>query len=287
MEFDIKQLKVFVQVAEHASFSRAAEVLVVAQASVSERIANLEKALGAKLLNRLGRKVELTQAGAMLLARAGKIIELRDETAREIRSFLGLCQGTVLMGGSTAPGEYLLPALLASFFKEYPEVKVNLTIGDSKQIVERVENGDLEIGLVGRHGQGENLVFRKTVRDKIVLIVHPNHAWTKKKQAVRADDLLTEPWILRERGSGTRAMADKHLKKIIPGGLDALRVVAELGSVTAACSRRCRSRTWNRKGSSTSCATSGESPLRPPTRSGSSCPRLPVQDLRLNQSSNK
>lgn len=233
MEFDIKQLKIFLEVAEQESFSRAADVLGITQASVSERVANLEKGLGVKLLNRLGRKVEPTRAGELLLGRAREIIELRDRTVSELRLSLGLCRGTVMVGGSTAPGEYLLPGLLADFLGEHPDVNVTLSIGGSKKIIERIENGELELGLVGRQESSENLVFKKIMRDKVVLIVHPAHEWARRKRAVTAEELLAAPWILRERGSGTRAEADKHLKKIIPRGLRALRVAAELGSVTS------------------------------------------------------
>lgn len=233
MQFDIKQLVVFIQVVEQSSFSGAAKVLGMAQASVSERIANLEKEIGARLVNRLGRKVELTQVGRVLLRRAKEIISLRDATVGELNQLLGVRKGSVRLGGSSAPGEYLLPTLLGRFSMQYPELKVSLNIGDSQEMIGNIEQGILEMGFVGARFPHEHIVFKKTWTDQIVLAIHPQHKWANRKKSISPDELSKEPWIVREPGSGTRIAADKCLKKILPGGLEEVQVIAELGSVTA------------------------------------------------------
>jgi DNA-binding transcriptional LysR family regulator len=231
--FDIKQLIVFVTVAEQASFSKAAKILGVAQASVSERIAGLEKAVGARLFDRPGRRTELTDAGELLMPRARQIIALKDRTVGEIEAFLGLGGGSVSLGGSTAPGEYRLPALLGSFAAKYPEISVRLSVGDSDRVIERVEGGELHIGVVGKRVSGSALTVKKTWTDRLVLAVRSEHRWAGRRKPVSAEELAAEPWIVREPGSATRSVAETFLKKALPDGGQSLKVVAELGSVGA------------------------------------------------------
>jgi len=230
---DLKQLSVFIEVADQASFSRAADILGMAQASVSARIASLEQAIGAKVFDRMGRRVELTRAGELLLGRARQMIALRDEMVDEMNDLLGLQRGEVLIGGSTAPGEYILPALLGRFHAVHPEVTVHLRIGDSDQTLAGIENGDLEIGVVGRRDTNGKLVARKTWTDRVVLVVRPDHPWVERTAPITAADLAGESWVLRERGSGTRTLAEKALKKVLRGGFEAVAGTTEFGSVTA------------------------------------------------------
>ncbi|MDJ0762088.1 MAG: selenium metabolism-associated LysR family transcriptional regulator [Myxococcota bacterium] len=233
MKFDIKQLIVFVEAADHLSFSRAADILGLAQASVSERISNLETSLGVKLFNRLGRQVELTSTGRFLLDRARQIISLREDIVRELKDHLDLRHGEVCLGASTAPGEYMLPSVLGRFAKEFPDINARLAIGDSEAITRKIEAGSLELGIVGSQVNTQTFASQKMWQDELVLIASPAHGLARKRGPISPKTLLNEAWVVRESGSGTRGVADRFLKKHIPGGFRAVNVIAELGSVTA------------------------------------------------------
>ena len=136
VDFSFRELEIFSKVVELESFSKAAEAVYLVQASVSERIASLEKKIGVRLLDRLGRKVIPTVAGELLHKHATLLLEMKETARSEMEKFLGLEQGEISMGGSTIPGEYILPALIGRFIKKYPNLSVKLKISDS---------GDIEI----------------------------------------------------------------------------------------------------------------------------------------------
>ncbi len=233
MKFDIRQLIVFIEVVEQESFSRAAAVLGVAQASVSERIANLEKAIGVKLLNRLGRKIELTAAGAFLLERAKAIVSLKNQTDADLRALLGMERGDIHVGGSTAPGEYILPALMGQFAKNHPKLSLSLSIGDSHSVAEKVSLGELDVAVVGAKEKKENLAYRKVWTDDIVLVVDSENKLSKKRGKVSIKSLVDERWVVREAGSGTRAAIEKNIKKALLTGSVRRNIVGSFGSVAA------------------------------------------------------
>ena len=149
IDFSFRELEIFCKVVELESFSKAAEAVFLAQASVSERVASLEKKIGTRLLDRLGRKVIPTAAGELMHKHATLLLEMKETAQLEIESFLGLEQGEITMGGSTIPGEYILPDIISRFNKKYPHLLVKLTIADSSEIENRVLTGKLEIGVIG------------------------------------------------------------------------------------------------------------------------------------------
>ena len=112
IDFDLRQLEIFCKVVEKRSFSKAADAVFLAQASVSERISNLEKTIGVKLLDRLGRSVVPTKTGELLYKHATLLLDMKKTACLELENYLGIQQGKVSIGGSTIPGEYILPRLL-------------------------------------------------------------------------------------------------------------------------------------------------------------------------------
>jgi DNA-binding transcriptional LysR family regulator len=232
IDFSFRELEIFCKVVELESFSRAAEAVFLVQASVSERIASLEKKIGTRLLDRLGRKVIPTAAGELLHKHATLLLEMKETAQLEIESFLGLEQGEVSMGGSTIPGEYILPDLIGRFNKKYPHLSVKLTIADSSEIENRVLAGKLEIGVVGSKSLHANLLCQKLWEDELVLAVPVQHRWARRK-AVSPQELRKTPFILREEGSGTLKILETYLHESGEGGTDALQVCARFGSSTA------------------------------------------------------
>ena len=232
IDFDLRQLEIFQKVVELGSFSKAADVVFLAQASVSERIATLERAVGTKLLDRLGRNVVPTRAGELLYKHAVLLLEMKRTACLEIEDFLGMKQGEILIGGSTIPGEYILPEVIGRFNKKYPLVSVILTIADSSEIEGRVLDGDFELGVVGSKSSHRNLIRHELWKDELVLAVPAQHRWAKKDK-ISLEELSEEPFILREIGSGTLRIMEDYLQSPRSKGIESLHVVARFGTSTA------------------------------------------------------
>lgn len=232
VDFDLRQLEIFQKVVELGSFSKAAEVVHLAQASVSERIATLESTVGAKLLDRLGRQVVPTKLGELLYTHSLSLLDLKRTVCLEVENFLGVRKGALSLGCSTIPGEYILPNLIGRFGEDYPDISVNLTVADSREIEAWVLEGRFELGVIGSKSSGKNLRTRELWRDELVLAVPAFHPWAGRKQ-VSLKELSRERYIAREAGSGTLQMVEQYLRGAGGGGLEAFQVVARLGSSTA------------------------------------------------------
>jgi DNA-binding transcriptional LysR family regulator len=228
---DLRRLEIFVRVAELGSFSRAAEALFLTQPTVSEHVRALEDELHVQLLDRLGRGAAPTPAGQLLLGYARKLLALAGEAQQAVDQFQGRVSGELIVGGSSIPGEYVLPALIGAFRGKHPEIAVTLLIGDSRGVQEWVESGRVEIGVVGARPTGRNLESRQLMADELVAVVAPDHPWAGR-ESVSVEDIRHEPLILRERGSGSRDTLERALT---PVGLDfgAFRIVGEMGSTQA------------------------------------------------------
>jgi DNA-binding transcriptional LysR family regulator len=232
IDFDLRQLEIFRSVVELQSFSRAAEKVFLAQASVSERIATLEDLVGTKLLDRLGRQVVPTKAGEVLYKHAVLLLDMKQTAAMEMEDFLGLKRGEIRMGGSTIPGEYILPRIIGPFHERFPGISVTVTISDTSDIERRVIEGDLEIGVIGSKSRNRVLLVKEMWKDELVLAVPGDHPWAGRDE-VPTEEIVRQPFILREIGSGTLRMTGEYLDGVIPGGIDSLQTVARFGSSTA------------------------------------------------------
>jgi len=232
IDFDLRQLEIFCKVVEMNSFSKAADVVFLAQASVSERIANLEKDVGARLLDRLGRRVVPTKAGELLYKHAVLLLDMKRTARLEMENFLGLRRGELHMGGSTIPGEYILPRVIGRFHEKYPYISVTLTIADTSEIEGLVHGGGIELGVIGSKSSRKDLLHYELWKDELVLAVHPGHRWAKKGM-ITLDELLKEPVILREPGSGTLKIIEDYLKASGPEDIGSFNTVARFGTSTA------------------------------------------------------
>lgn len=232
VDFDLRQLEIFLKVVELGSFSKAGEAVHLAQASVSERIATLENMVGAKLLDRMGRTVAPTKAGELLYRHGLRLLELKEKASLEMQDFLGVKQGEIHIGASTIPGEYILPEVIGRFAKEYPLIRVVLTVADSEEIEFRVLQGDFEFGIIGRRSSTKKLLSHELWEDDLVLVVPSRHRWASKKE-VAAHELADEPFLSREVGSGTLSSLEDYLQHAGVKGIGSLRVIARLGTSTA------------------------------------------------------
>jgi len=228
---DLRQLEVFAQVVDTRSFSRAAEALHLTQSTVSEHVRLLEDEVGTRLFDRLGRESVPTRAGEILYGYARRMLVLRAEARQALDQFLGQVSGTLTVGASTIPGEYVLPPLIGRFREKLPQVSIALRISDSRGIAQAVLEGQVEIGVVGGHPSHKSLEATELMPDELVVVVPPGNAWSGRRQ-VTLEDLRAEPLIVRERGSGSR-QALEHALDEAGTDLAAMRVIAEMGSTGA------------------------------------------------------
>lgn len=225
---DIRRLEVFCKVFELKSFTKAADALSLSQPTVSEHIRLLEKSVGELLIDRLGREVVPTPAGHVFYKYAVHIIQTLQESLQALSQFKGLLEGRLVLGASTIPGTYILPKYIGSFTSSHPAIRITLKIGDTVNIVEQILDGELEAGIVGYSWNENRLLTEKIFSDELVLAVHPSHRWAKKKK-IALTELVGEPFILREKGSGTR-MVLRNIMEEHGLDLERLSVVAEMGS---------------------------------------------------------
>ncbi|UCD33565.1 MAG: LysR family transcriptional regulator [Desulfobacterales bacterium] len=225
------QLKIFCNVVQLGGFSKAGKVVHLSQPTVSSHIKDLENHFGCNLIDRLGKKAVPTKAGELLYKYATQLLALADETETAMAEFQGKIKGRLVVGGSTIPGEYILPKLIGAFTKDYPEVKISLFIGDTQQVVGDILSGVLELGIVGAISSDKNIWQETLIEDDLRLIVPADHKWGNQKN-IHLSDIFEEPFIMREHGSGTLKSIRLRLSDTGYSPED-LNMVAEMGSTAA------------------------------------------------------
>lgn len=225
LEINLKQLEVFVCVAECRSFSVAAEQLYLSQPTVSSHIAALEDSLGVTLLERGSRKkVTLTERGQEFYRRSRAIVQ----NCRELE---GLCAPEELrIGASSVPMDCILPELMAAFGRENPDCRYVLHKGNSRKVHEMLEEGKIQLGFVGTVMDRQHLVYRRLCCDHLVLVTPDTQEYRQlRREKTLGRALLTRPLIVRTAGSGTQLAVDRYLSEAgIP--TEEIRVVARIES---------------------------------------------------------
>jgi len=231
LSIDFRHLETFCRVAELKSFSKAADDLFLTQPTISGHILSLEQSLSLRLFDRTAREVRLTKAGEVFLGYALKILTIRKDLINALSEFSQGIRGVLSMGASTIPGEYLLPKLIGDFKKEHPHFAISLKIADTKEIVQYVLQDNVEFGMIGAKLKHPSLHYEKYEEDEIIIVGLPGHPPNRKKK-MEFEELLKEPWIIREEGSGTQMAVEKALRK--KGmSLKQFNVVIEMGSTSS------------------------------------------------------
>lgn len=210
-------LALFHAVAQAGSISRAATAVSVSQPAVSRQIAELESQLGVTLLDRLPRGVRLTEAGAILADYAHRWRALEDEAERALDEYRGLKRGRLTIGASLTIGGYLLPRMLAEFRRRCPDVELQVEIANTERIQRALLDGTIELGLTEGPVESAELESAVFYRDELVAIAPAGHPLLKRAP-VTVRELCREPLLLREEGSGTRAVWEQALRRM---GLEA------------------------------------------------------------------
>jgi DNA-binding transcriptional LysR family regulator len=172
--------------------------------------------------------VLLSDAGHRLYPYAERILALHREAIQDITGRVAPMTGEVTLAASSVPGEHLLPDVLSAFKEKHPHLQVRATVTDSQQVQQEVETGHVHLGLIGGKKDSPHLEFRCFAKDELVLIVSPKHPWASRKKVSLAQ-LLEQPVILREAGSGSRWCLEQALAKAGKSLYD-LQVTLELGS---------------------------------------------------------
>ncbi|MGI2297997.1 LysR family transcriptional regulator [Paenibacillus sp. GXUN7292] len=208
----VETLRVFVTVAEQSNFSRAAEMLNLSQPGVSLHIRNLENEFGTKLMHRSPKQVKLTEAGELLYKRAKEILSSYEAAKQDIHRLHDTVTGSLLIGASFTIGEYILPRMIAEFAEQYPQVEISLTIGNSEEIIQAIQENKLDIGLVEGNVALSDLSVTTFMKDELIIVAAAGHPLSLIN-SMETEFLHDQVWVQRESGSGTRAFSDQFIQQ--------------------------------------------------------------------------
>ena len=225
---DFKQLESFVSIAKVKSFSKAAEKLFLTQPTISNHIHNLEKELGTALFNRTNKNITLTNAGEILFKYAVSILNKRDHAFFSLNAYKGCIEGVLEIASSSIPEQYYLTNVISDFSLKYPDVKYSLMKYDTRKVIDKLNMGEIDFGIVGAKKDSPQLDYIEIMDDEIVLVA-PNTGSYLLMEHLDRSNFVPAPLIMREEGSGTRAVVEQAIKK---SGIDPhdLNVLAEIES---------------------------------------------------------
>src|SRR5260370_12094267 len=225
---NLHQLTNFEVVAKHCSFVRAAEELHFSQSAVSAQIRHLEKTLGVKLFDQIGRKTHLTQAGEELYLYSQKIFSVIDETLEVMEDHGSPYYGRLSVGADTTVGSYVIPGILGKFRQIYPQVEILLQVLNRLSLVEAILNNSVEMAIMGSVPDDAPVEIEPFAYNPLVLVAAPSHRLAGLRN-VSIEELGREHFLLREPGSGTRAALESALQE---AGLP-LQVSMQVGNNSA------------------------------------------------------
>ncbi|QCI65017.1 LysR family transcriptional regulator [Phreatobacter stygius] len=230
----LEQLRIFVAVAEREHLTRAASALNLTPSAVSSAVRALEDRHGISLFHRVGRRIELTEAGAIFLGEARATLARARAAELALAELGGLKRGAIHIEASQTIGSYWLPRLLARFHDAHPAIALQLTSGNTRSVAEAVLNGRAELGFIEGVIDQPALSSKVVAEDRLILVAAPRHAWTDGRP-IRPGDLAAARWVMREAGSGTRSVLEAALGAhgLAPAELN---VALELPSNEALCS---------------------------------------------------
>ena len=206
------KLKVFRVVADTLNYRSAAEELHLTQPAVTAQISSIEESLGIALFDRIGRETSLTPAGVTLLEYVRKIEAITNDAIAALAPFGGQEGVELSIGASHTVAVYLLPKLLPVLLHEWPKLRIHVVGGSTNEILQALTSHQIGVALIEAPAHRPDLKIEPFGEDELALIVRPDHRWTKKT-VVRAAELVQEPILLREVGSGMRQFVEEYLER--------------------------------------------------------------------------
>ncbi len=228
----IQQMESLIRLVEERSFSRAAKKMYLTQPSLTKHIKNLEESINAKAVNRKNTGISLTPEGEILYGYARRIFKLMDEAKEKIERVREDESGSIFISASTIPSTYILPHVLNAFNKDYADIHCYIQMNDSDATLNMILDNQAEIGFIGKPVSGNKLNIEPIWKDRLVLVVPEGHPWRWGKK-ITMEELSLEPFIIREKGSATRAILEDYLREKTDMNLSNFNIVCELGSSEA------------------------------------------------------
>jgi DNA-binding transcriptional LysR family regulator len=229
----LEQLRIFVAVAEREHVTQAAKELNLTQSATSAAVSALEARYATKLFDRVGRRIILTQAGKLFLAEAKAVLARAAAAEKVLADLAGLERGSLTIGASKTAGNYWLPEIIHRYQSRFPGISVALKIGNTETVAADVEEGSADLGFIEGDIDKPALSVTPVADDEMVLVVAPGHPLAKRPTRPLAQ-IADARWVVREAGSGTRAILESAVAKL---GIDpqSLDIALELPSNEAVC----------------------------------------------------
>lgn len=243
----LEQLRIFVAVAEREHVTQAARDIHLTQSAVSAAISTLESTHATRLFDRIGRRIELTEAGRLFLAEARAVLARAAAAEAMLGDLAGLKRGTLRIGASQTVGNYWLPPLMHRYRSAHPGITLELTIGNTEAVAEHVRESRVDIGFIEGEVDDPALSLVPVADDEMVVVAHPALLAGRPDHLTPAD-LAALPWVFRESGSGTRTILEEALEErglslakldivlTLPSN-EAVRAAVEAGAGATALSR--------------------------------------------------
>jgi DNA-binding transcriptional LysR family regulator len=229
---NLQQMEALIFLVEEGSFSLAAQKMHITQPALTKNIRNAEDYLGAPLVNRSSTGITLTPEGKIIYDYARRMIKLREEAKEKIGALGANTGGNIYIGASTIPATYILPRVLSALRGYHPDITMYIKTSDSEDVMNMVLANEVEMGIIGKSPSNKKLESQKLWKDRLILTVPKKHKWSKTKSVVM-NELFTEPFIVREKGSATRDFMENYLKEEKSVNLSQFNICAEMGSSEA------------------------------------------------------
>ncbi|PAX80106.1 DNA-binding transcriptional regulator YeiE [Citrobacter sp. TSA-1] len=223
MHITLRQLEVFAEVLKSGSTTQASVMLALSQSAVSAALTDLEGHLGVQLFDRVGKRLVVNEHGRLLYPRALALLE----QTTEIEQLFRKDNGAIRVYASSTIGNYILPAMIARYRQDFPDLPLELSVGNSQDVINAVLDFRVDIGLIEGPCHSTEIISEPWLEDELVVFAAPSSPLTKGP--ITLEQLAASPWILRERGSGTRELVDYLLLSHLPR----FQMAMELGNSEA------------------------------------------------------
>lgn len=213
MRYSLRQLEVFVAIAHQQNLTRAADELAMSQSAASSSLKDLESQFGLQLFDRIGKRLQLNEQGRLLRPQAEALLAQARDFEQNLLQHAEA--GPLNVGATLSIGNYLAVGLMAEYMERYPKARLQLDVANTRHIVERVLNYELDVGLIEGELNHPDLDMIPWQQDELAVFCHPDHPLAQQR-TVDDHDLRQARWILREAGSGTRQTFDRAMSGLLP-----------------------------------------------------------------------
>ncbi|MCB2094793.1 MAG: LysR family transcriptional regulator [Rhodobacteraceae bacterium] len=204
----LEQLRIFIAVAEREHVTQAAAWLNLTQSATSAAIAALEERHAVKLFDRVGRRIVLSDAGKLFLSEARAVLARAEQATRLLDDLAGMKRGTLRLAASQTIANYWMPPLMHRFHRDHPGIVLELTVGNTTEVAQMVHAATVDLGIVEGEISDAALAVDSILGDRLALVVGPGHDWAHRPPHA-PEDLKRSAWVMREAGSGTRAVCER------------------------------------------------------------------------------